>query len=157
MTIVEVEAVLNDRPLTYLTSGTGDPEPLTPSHLLYGHRIVSLPHPDVDNDEASDPDYQCTEQLRSKVDRQNVLLRHFQSHWRKEYLMSLREVHRTTGVSEQSIKVGEVVQIHDDAPRHQWKLGVIEELVKGDDSFIRSVTLRTASGHTNRPIARLYP
>jgi len=35
-TIVEVEAVLNDCPLTYLSSTTGDPEPLTPSHLLYG-------------------------------------------------------------------------------------------------------------------------
>ena len=43
--IVEVEATLNDRPLTYLSSTTEDPEPLTPSHLLCGHRIVPLPHP----------------------------------------------------------------------------------------------------------------
>jgi len=56
-TIVEVEAVLNDRPLTYLTSTTGCPEPLTPSHILYGRRIVSLPHPDFEDDEVSDPDY----------------------------------------------------------------------------------------------------
>ena len=156
-TIVEVEAVLNDRPLTYLSSTTGDPEPLTPSHLLYGRRIVSLPYPDVEDDEISDPDYHSAEQLRNKVDRQGILLKHFQSRWRKEYLTSLREVHRTTGTTEQTIKIGEVVQIHDDTPRHQWKLGVIEELVKGNDGFIRSVTVRTARGRTNRPIARLYP
>ena len=91
------------------------------------------------------------------MDRQNVLLWHFQSCWKREYLTSLRELHRITGVTEQSIKVGEVVQIHDDTPRHQWRLGVIEELVKGDDGFIRSVTLHTAGGRTNRPIACLYP
>ena len=34
--IVEIEAVLNDCPLTYVLSEINDPEPLTPSHLLYG-------------------------------------------------------------------------------------------------------------------------
>ena len=67
-TIVEVKAVLNDQPQTYLSSATGDPEPLTPSHLLCGRRIVPLPHPDVGDEEISDPDYQCADQLRSKVD-----------------------------------------------------------------------------------------
>ena len=38
----------------------------------------------------------------------------------------------------------------------QRKLGVIEELVKVNDGFIKSVTLHT-SGHTNQPIACLYP
>ena len=94
-TIVEVEAALNDRPLTYLSSATGDPQPLTPSHLLCGRRIVPLPYPDVDEEEITDPDYYSADQLRSKVDRQGLLLRHFQSRWRKEYLTSLWEVHRT--------------------------------------------------------------
>ena len=34
--IVEVEAMLNDCPLTYIPSDISDPEPLTPAHLLYG-------------------------------------------------------------------------------------------------------------------------
>ena len=100
--IVEVEAVLNDRPLTHLSSVTGDPEPLTPSQLLCGRRIVPLPHPELGDEEMSDPDYYSADQLRSKVDRQGLLLQHFQSRWRKEYLTSLREIHRTTGVTEQT-------------------------------------------------------
>jgi len=148
--------VLNDCPLTHLSSVIGDPEPLKPSHLLCGRRIVPLPHPDLGDDELSDQDYHSADQLRNKIDRQGLLLQHFRSRW-KEYLTWLWEVHRTTGVTEQTVKIGEVVQIHDDLPRNQWKLTVIEDLKKGDDGYIRSVTVRTANGRTNRPIARLYP
>ena len=120
--------MLNDCPLTYLPSATGDPEPLTPSHLLCGDRIVPLPHPDVGDEEISDPDYHSADQLRSKVDRQGLLLQHFQSRWN---LTSLREVHCTTGITEQTIKIGDVVQIYDDSPRNEWKLAVIEDLKRG--------------------------
>ena len=34
--IVQVEAVLNNRPLTYTSRDINDPQPLTPPHLLYG-------------------------------------------------------------------------------------------------------------------------
>ena len=34
--IVEIEAILNDRPLTHLSSDVTDPEPVTPSHLIFG-------------------------------------------------------------------------------------------------------------------------
>ena len=34
--IVEIEAVLNDQPLTYVSADLRDLEPLTPSHLLCG-------------------------------------------------------------------------------------------------------------------------
>jgi len=51
--IVEIEVVLNDRPLTYVSADLRDPESLTPSHLLCGRRITSMPHAMTD-DEISD-------------------------------------------------------------------------------------------------------
>lgn len=40
--LAEIEAVINSRPLSYLSS-EGVEEPLTPSHLLVGRRILNLP------------------------------------------------------------------------------------------------------------------
>jgi hypothetical protein len=36
--VTEVESVMNDRQLTYVTSESTEPEPITPAHLLYGRR-----------------------------------------------------------------------------------------------------------------------
>ena len=93
--------------------------------------------------------------LRAKV--QALLLQHFWSRWRREYLTALREFHHTTGTNTQTVKVGDVVLIHDDIPRIQWKLAVIEQINKGADGLIHSANVRTSSGKTNHPIARLYP
>ena len=57
----------------------------------------------------------------------------------------------------QTVKEGDVVQIHDDCPRIQWRLGVVEQLNKVADGLIRSVQLRTSAGKTNCPIAKLCP
>ena len=53
--VTEVEAVLNDCPLIYITPDIEDADPLTPSHLLCGRRITSLPHASIEDDEVKDP------------------------------------------------------------------------------------------------------
>ena len=40
--LAEIDTVLNSRPLSYV-SGEDMEEPITPSHLVVGHRILSLP------------------------------------------------------------------------------------------------------------------
>ena len=113
--VVEVEATLNDRPLTYLSEDPRDPEPLTPSYLLHGKRITTLPHMLVTEEDLQDPVYgSASSQMRKNAQRLSFLLNHFQSRWKHEYLTSLREFHRSQGNNNQSVKVGDVVQIHDD-------------------------------------------
>ena len=153
----EVEAVLKNRPLTYCSLDIKDMDPITPSHLLLGRSTISLPYQDVQDDEDDDPTYGDDTDLRQRTKRQALLFKHFWTRWQKEYLTALREFHRSTGNNTQVVGVGDVVQIHDDTPRIQWRLGVIEGLNKGNDGLIRSVNIRTSTGRTNRPLAKLYP
>ena len=155
--IVEIEAILNDRPLTYVSADIDDEEALTPSHLLNGRRITSLPHEKVDDEDIHDPDYGNLTEVTKRARRQALLLQHFRNRWRTEYLTSLREFHRTTGNNKQIINIGDVVLVHDDKPRINWKLAVIENFIEGEDGQIRAAHIRTATGKTNRPIAKLYP
>ncbi|XP_065911194.1 uncharacterized protein [Dysidea avara] len=152
--IVEIEAALNDRPLTFVSSEQGDIEPLTPAHLLHGRRITCLPHEVVEEDEFTDPTYG---EVCGNAKLLATILQNFQKRWRHEYLTSLREVHRATGSNSQTVRTGDVVLIHDDTPRATWKMGIVEDLMTGGDGIVRAVTLRTASGLTNRPVTKLYP
>ena len=45
--LVEVEAVVNNRPLVYLTDDITAERALTPEHLLYGHNIRLYPNVEV--------------------------------------------------------------------------------------------------------------
>ena len=54
--LIEVEAVLSSRPLTYPYVDINDASPLTPSHFLSGHCLLTLPDTRVSVKE-SDPDY----------------------------------------------------------------------------------------------------
>ena len=47
-----------------------------------------------------------------------------------EYLTSLREFHNTTGNNVQ-VKMGDIVLVHDDMPNVNWKLAVIQQVIKG--------------------------
>ena len=154
--VVEIEAGLNDRPLTYISAEVDDIEPLTPAHLVYGRRITSLPHPH--NDDPDDPDYNVSAPtMRKQLTNHTRLLQSFQSRWRREYLTALREFHKTTGSNSQRIKIGEVVLIHDDGPRIRWRLGVVNGLITGNDGLVRAANVRTSTHVTNRSITRLYP
>ena len=71
--------------------------------------------------------------------------------------MALGEFHKTTGHSKQLIKKGDVVIVHDNTPRLQWKLAIIEDLIKGNDGLVHAAHIRTDNCRTTRPIVELYP
>ena len=146
--VVEVEMTLNSRPLSYVSSEDLE-EPLTPSHLLCGHRVLSLPDPVVDGEEA----IQSTS--RHDVTRRvSKILTDFWRRWRTEYLLELRDAHRHFKLAkgaDRSISVGDVVVIHDEnLPRGLWRLGKVEELMIGGDGNVRCAVVRIASrGHSS--------
>lgn len=142
--VTEIEATLNDRPITYVS----DVEQLTPSMLLHGHMLRPLPHQIVNPDEMDDPDFGAIHQRAKRLDS---LLQHFQNRWRQEYLTSLLERHRGQGSRVNQIKVGDVVLVHDETPCILWKLAIMR------DGLIRSASIKTPQGMTTCPINKLYP
>ena len=127
--ITEVEAILNDRTLTYVPSDMSDPEPLTPSQLLHGCCIASLPHQVVTEQDLDDPTFGDSSEVNQRARLLSALLSQFWSRWRHEYITSLREHHRGLGNNVQQIQQGDVVLVHDHAPKISWKLAVVEELL----------------------------
>ena len=161
--IVEIEAHLNNWPLTYVSSELYEPEPLTPSHLLYGRIINIVPHPFTTQDKVSDEDFQeigskLHHTLNKKAKTQALLIQHFWSRWKREYWTSLRERHaNSSGSNKENIRVGDVVIIPDDFPRLKWRLAVVQELQRENDDLVRSAIIWTANGVNNRSISKLYP
>ena len=164
--VVEVESIINSRPLTYLSPSDLE-EPLTPSHLVTGKRVISLPDDLSYQADLDDGDFTVDqEQVRKRVKYSNLILNHFWRRWRQEYLAELRESHRNYNQrcsGDPVISVGDVVVVHDDSlPRSFWRLGLIEELFKGPNGVVRGALVRLApkdgrQSLLRRPIQRLYP
>ena len=154
--IVEIEAILNDLPLTYVPTDICDPDPITPAHLLYGRKIVCVLYHMTPQYNQCDPDFGETE-LQSLAKKQATLLQHFLTRWRREYLTGLREFHQASTPNIQTVKPGAVVLVHDDTPRISWRLAVVEDTIAGEDDLVRAANIRTSSGRTNQPVTKLYP
>ena len=158
--LTEIEAVTNDRPLTHISSEHDALSPLTPSHLIYGRRVVTLPRSDVeDDDETYHP------ATHSSVNKRLHFLAHIvTNYWQRfntEYLVALRDRHKMpdSAGSPPQIAVGDVVLVHDDVrKRSRWKMAVVTKLLPStQDGLTRVAEIRMDSGTTNRPISRLYP
>ena len=158
--LAEVEMTLNSRPLTYVSSSDLE-EPLTPSHLLNGFRMLGMPDPTITPDKDSyDPRVSSTD-LTRRMKHLSKILADFRQRWRTEYLLELREGHRyypPPRGTDNPISAGDVVLVHDEnLPRGLWRLGRIDELLPGADGNVRSAVVRIVSKDgnptlVNRPI-----
>ena len=155
--LTEVESTLNSRPLTYEYE-EAEEEVLTPSHLIYGRRLKTLPDDIVEPDDAIGED-NCSSRFKYLSTR----LQHFWNRWRKEYLANLREFHRCkSGKQERKVEIGDVVVVYEEEKkRGDWKMGVVKSLVTGKDGVVRGAEVRVITKgkpvHLSRPVQKLYP
>ncbi|XP_043475035.1 uncharacterized protein LOC122506784 [Leptopilina heterotoma] len=148
--VVEIEAILNSRPLTPLSSDPNDLLPLTPGHFSIGNSLTSLPQHDLRNILTNRHScWELAQQMRQ----------HFWSRWHKEYINELLSRSKWQSQTDQTnIKLGTMVMVKDDdLPPMKWKLARIIELHPGDDGIVRTVTIKSASGVYKRALRNLYP
>ncbi|XP_065063348.1 uncharacterized protein LOC135689914 [Rhopilema esculentum] len=156
--LLEVEATLNSRPLTYIYDEV-EVYPLTPFHLMYGHRLSQL----ADDLDINDLDLEESSSAYSK--RFCYLIKklsHFAGRWRREYLTELREFHRNNRNGEIIVSVGDIVLVQEEhVKRNSWKMGKIVELVQGKDGVVRGAKVKVCgSGKSeilSRPLQKLFP
>ena len=141
--------MLNSRPLTH---------PYVDIHCL-----LTLPDTRVslkESDTGYIPTDISTRELMNGAKYDDIVMQAFWTRWQKEYLTSLREYnsyHKKTS-NKTAVSIGDVVLLHDNVPRNQWKIGVVTDVHKGKDGLVRSVSLRISSGSKLlRPIEKLYP
>ncbi len=144
--LTEIEAVINSRPLTYLSPDDIE-EPLTPSHFLYGKRVLGFP--DGLHQQDMDEEFEPTQSLLTRRFKHlNATINHFWRRWRREYLLELQEAHRYHGGKPDAAppSVGDVVLVgDDDKPRGLWRLGKVISVIVGKDGRPRGAVLRVSS------------
>ena len=138
--VVEVEGILNRRPLTALSDDPNDSEALTPNHILNpstsGHAPLDLAQQGVNSD--ADSAKIQWRRAQSRVDA-------FWKSWRVEYL-SLLHARSKWSRSEKDFAVDDMVIVMDETlPRHNWSLGRVMG-VEGSSAHVRRAHIRRQDG-----------
>lgn len=147
-TLVQIEAILNSRPLTPLSSDPADCTPLTPGHFLVGRPLTSLPQQNVQ-------DYSATS--LSRFQRIEQLRQHFWARWSKEFVSELQQ--RTKWhTCKDTLKLGSLVIIKEDhLPPLKWRLGRVVAVHPGSDGIVRVADIKTTAGVIRRAFNRICP
>jgi len=147
--LVRIEAILNSRPLTPLSTDPSDMSVLTPGHFLIGDSLRALP----DRDETAT-------QLSSlsRWRRVTQLSQHLWSRWSRDYLGQLQRRNKWSSSQGPGIRIGTVVLIRDDnlSPL-QWSIGRVIATHVGTDDHVHIATVRASHGDFKHAMRNLCP
>ena len=144
----EAEAIVNSRPLTYLSDDSQDLDALTPNHILLGRHknwasITDTSELDVYS--------------RKKYKQVQAMTSMFWTRWKSEYLPTLTTRPKGWRSRTMNYKEGDLVLVHDEeTKRGQWPLARVVKAIPSDDGVVRVAEVRTKKGVYTRPVAKLY-
>jgi ribosomal protein L14 len=143
--LTEVEKIMNDRPITSVSSDPRDLEALTPNHVLLLRQNTSLPPNEIED----------ADKYRARWKHAHLLANEFWQRWTKEYLPTLQE--RQKWLHEKpNFKIGDLVLVADkNTARGQWPKALIEQTMPDKDGVVRQVIVRTAEGTYRRDVRKL--
>lgn len=144
--LCEVESILNDRPITKVSSDPNDLEALTPNHLLLMKGKPALP-PGL---------FERTDlYVKRRWKQVQYLADLFWKRWIREYLPLLQKRQKWTK-ERRSFSTGDIVLLLDPtAPRGSWPLGRVLETFSDDKGLVRTVKVKTKSSILERPVRKL--
>ena len=143
---IQVEACLNSRPLTSITSHSIDGvSTLTPAHFLILRKPRAYPEIPITTKPS----------LHRQWNMCQAMVSHFWKRWSAEYLQQLQSLQKWRKPSP-NLKVGDVVIIRDNhAFTQHWPMAKVIETHPGQDRLVCVVTIKTATSTLKRPVTKL--
>uniref|UniRef100_A0A336KMY3 CSON007529 protein n=1 Tax=Culicoides sonorensis TaxID=179676 RepID=A0A336KMY3_CULSO len=143
--LLEVEDIINSRPLTYLPVDSDESEALTPNHFLRGSSGVK-PIGQFNSNEKF---------LKSNWKTSQLMTQRFWNRWLNEYLPTIsRRVKWCKNIT--PLKENDIVIICDpDSIRNSWPKGRVVKVNVGKDGIVRSAMVQTNIGIYCRPTVKL--
>ena len=144
--LTEVMTILNQRPLTNLSTVPWDNPTLTPNHFLFG-----TPPPHLF-------DSYCTsnQDLKAMFLAKQKFSETFWSIWKKEYLNSLQQW-RSKPIKTQRIpRIGDIILVKEGMQKNKYPLAKVVGLLPGRDSHIRAVIIQLRGKTTRRAVKNIY-
>ncbi|XP_051167780.1 uncharacterized protein LOC127285688 [Leptopilina boulardi] len=138
--VIEIEAVLNSRPLTPISNDPNDVIALTPGHVLIGDSLTSLP----------ELNFKLTPTPRlSRWQHLQKMRQDFWNRSHKEYLNGLNMRHKWKSGNHR-IRDGTIVILKEDNTSPlQWVLGRVTKIFPGSDGVIRTVIVKRLKANLN--------
>ena len=154
--LAEVEATVNSRPLTYVSSERDHDDILTPAKLLYGRDIDLYPNSVVEKKDEY-KDLSNTDVLIDYHNRLSKIYVKFKKLWESDYLASLREKHDYQLTQPDRVpKKGEIVLVNVPGEK-KLPLAKIVEVRPGKDGLVREVSVFKEGKLSRVTINKLIP
>jgi len=149
--LVEIEGLLNSRPLTSVKTDPEELSCLTPAHFYLGEKITNLP--DSNCPDGPHIPLSSSTGLTKRWRNSQQLLNSFWRRWTHEYILTLRTLHQSKhNKHTKPLAIGDLVLVKDlNHPRLLWPLGRIVDAHVGRDRLVRSYTVKLAS---RKPVVR---
>ena len=144
--LTKAERVINDRPLTAVSTDPNDDAALTPSHLLLLRCNSCVPSGTFSADDQYSRRWWRQAQYVADL---------FWKRWTKEYLPTLQERQKWSHPS-LDIRIGDLVLMKDnDCQRGHWPLARVISLHPSRDGLVRGAEVKCRGKIYNRPVTQL--
>ncbi|XP_071055128.1 uncharacterized protein [Onthophagus taurus] len=144
--LIEIEAILNSRPLCAVSDDPSNYDVITSSHFLIGSSGSVVPEPSLLDEKVS---------RLTRYQHLRRLVEEFWKRWKDFYLQSVQN--STKWFKGKNLPaIGDLVLVKDERlPPSKWLLARITELHPGKDGLVRVATIKTSTTTLVRPLVKL--
>jgi hypothetical protein len=131
---------VNSRPLGYITTEADELEVLTPRHFIAESAAGMLPQTVLSEGGIPSPYHSAAE----KYNALTIAIKAFKEQYFEILIPVLNRINYGPTKDRRGLEVGDVVaMLETNSATGSWPIGIVDEVLKGDDKRVRTVIVRT--------------